>query len=251
MKHTFNIGELSDFFKLPSSTLRYWEEKGILHPNKNPENQYREYSLSDLMSLSDIIFYKSLGISLKQIREMDTVTPAEHETLFQNKIQQLETERQELEKRIQKLHCRLSAIESLWQLELHPFSKTDIDTECIISFDLLEKEKLQQYIENPYLYSRVQHSHNLSVEQRGLTITTEQINAFSSHPKLWVKNHSTYVSCLMKENVSENFTNNLPELLAHVQRKYKTGYIISRFLLRAREENSLFDFYKTFIEILE
>lgn len=251
MKHTFNIGEISDFFKLPSSTLRYWEEKGILHPYKNPENQYREYSLSDLMSLSDIIFYKNLGISLKQIREIDSATPLEHETLFQNKIYQLETEKLELEKRIQRLNCRLSAIASLWQLERYPFSETDIDTECIVSFDLLEKEKLQQYIDNPYLYSRVQHSHNLSIEQRGLTVTAEQINTFSSHPKLWVKNNHSYIVCLMKENVSENFTNNLPELLTHVQRTHKTGYIISRFLLRATEDNTLYDFYKTFIEILE
>lgn len=251
MKHTFNIGEISDFFKLPSSTLRYWEEKGILHPYKNPENQYREYSLSDLMSISDIIFYKNLGISLKQIREIDSATPLEHKTLFQNKIYQLETEKLELEKRIQRLNCRLSAIASLWQLKQYPFSETDIDTECIVSFELLEKEKLQQYIDNPYLYSRVQHSNNLSLEQRGLTVTAEQIKSFSSQPKLWVKKHSSYISCLMKENVSENFTNNLPELLAHVQRTHKTGYIISRFLLRATEDNTLYDFYKTFIEILE
>ena len=57
MDKTLRIGEIADFFDIPASTLRYWEEKEIITPKKNPENNYREYQISDLMSLSDIIFY--------------------------------------------------------------------------------------------------------------------------------------------------------------------------------------------------
>ena len=45
---------------------------------------------------------------------------------------------------------------------------------CIVSFDLIERDKLRQYIENPYLYSRVQHTQTLPQEQRGLTIPAEK-----------------------------------------------------------------------------
>lgn len=67
-------------------------------------------------------------------------------------------------KRMQKLRYRMQAVEILDILKEQPYQETDIDTECIISFDLIERDKLRQYIENPYLYTRVQNSHSLSYE---------------------------------------------------------------------------------------
>lgn len=55
----FHIGQIARFFDLPASTLRYWDEVGILTPHKNHTNSYREYTVSDLMTISDIIFYKN------------------------------------------------------------------------------------------------------------------------------------------------------------------------------------------------
>ena len=71
MDKKFQIGEIARFFDMPASTFRYWEEKGILHPRKKIENQYREYTIEDLMTISDVVFYKNLGLELKEIRGMD------------------------------------------------------------------------------------------------------------------------------------------------------------------------------------
>ena len=71
MALNFQIGEISRFFDIPASTLRYWEDKGVLHPEKGMENRYREYTIEDLMTISDVVFYKNLGLQLKEIREMD------------------------------------------------------------------------------------------------------------------------------------------------------------------------------------
>lgn len=250
MDKRFHIGEISHFFDLPASTLRYWENAGILTTNKNTQNNYREYTVADLMNLSDLIFYKSLGIPLKQIQAMEHSTPEEHELLFHQKIEELKYQQQQIQYRIQKLHSRLNAIHTLKELKLHPFTKTDIDSDCIVSFDLIEIEKLRQYIENPYLYSRVQHSDNIETEQRGLTIPTEQLPLFSKEEILWQKNNHTYITCLMKEEITEGYPNNLDELLTHIQKNYRTGSVISRFLLCAQENGKLYDFYKTFVEII-
>lgn len=250
MKKQFHIGEISQFFDLPPSTLRYWEEAGVLSPEKNAGNNYREYSIDDLMALSDIIFYKSLGIPLKQISQMEHSTPEEHAQLFSEKIETLTTQERQIRQRIKKLHYRLSAVRTLQELKAHPFSRTDIDTDCIVSFDLMEIEKLRQYIENPYLYSRVQDSSDISRETRGLTVPFEQAGAFPPSQILWQKTSSSYISCLMKEEVTEGFPNTLPELLSQIQKSYRTGTIISRFLLRAKEGEKLYDFYKTFVEVL-
>lgn len=251
MSKVFRIGEIAQFFDLPTSTLRYWEDKGILSPTKNQTNHYREYTVSDLMTISDIIFYKNLGIPLKQILEMEKTTPEEHQLLLKSKINDLELQQKELELRIKKLQRRLTAIDTLKELKMHPFTETHIDTDCIVSFDLLEIDKLRQYIENPYLYSRVQHSDHLEMEQRGLTIPLKQADDIPACHKLWENNHHKFIVCLMKEQVCEGYPNNLSELLTHVQQTYKTGTIISRFLLCAKEDGILYDFYKTFIEIVE
>lgn len=250
MEKKFHIGEISRFFDLPASTLRYWEETGILTPGKNSENNYREYTVADLMNLSDIIFYKNLGIPLKQIKEMEHSAPEEHENLFFQKVEELKTEQRRIQSRIEKLHCRLDAIQKLKELRERPYMETDIDTECIVSFDLIEIEKLRQYIENPYLYSRVQDSENIQIERRGLTIPPEQLSRFPESEVIWKKKNRSYVACLMKEEVAEGYPNNLKEMLSRVQEKYQTGAVISRFLVCAKEDGKLYDFYKTFIEII-
>ena len=52
----FQIGEISNFFDVPASTLRYWEEMGVLSPDKGETSHYREYAVEDLMTISDVIF---------------------------------------------------------------------------------------------------------------------------------------------------------------------------------------------------
>lgn len=250
MEKTYHIGEIAHLFGIPASTLRYWEQMGVLVSRKDPVNQYRMYTVADLMTISDILFYKNLGLSLKQIQAMEQTTSVEHKNLLEHKITDLQYQKQEMERRIHKLQFHLAAIEQLHQLEEIPFSEGDIDSECIVPFEFIEIDKLKQYIGNPYRYSRVQHTECLQEEWRGLTIAGDQVKVMSNQKILWKKGNSRYVICLLKEEITDHFPNNLPELLAHVHKKYKTGYIISRFLLCAKECGKLYDFYKTYIEII-
>lgn len=252
LEQQFHIGQIARFFDLPASTLRYWDEVGILTPHKNHTNSYREYTVSDLMTISDIIFYKNLGISLQQSGAMEQAEPEEHTRLLCGKIEALERQQLEIAQRIQKLHNHLAAIETLNKLRQCPFSQAEIDTDCIVSFDLNEIDKLRRYMENPYLYSRVQHSDCLAIEHRGLTVPRAQRSAIPSDQILWERSaDSRYVACLVQESVPDDYRSNLPELLSHIQKNHQTGTIISRFLLRAAAEDVVYDFYQTFVEILE
>lgn len=250
MGQTFHIGEISDFFQVPASTLRYWEEAGLISPAKNCQNDYREYSVEQLMTISDVLFYKSLGLSLKQIGRMKQMEVPCHRQLLEKKTGELEQQKRQIDRQIQKLQYHLSAIDALHELEENPFQLTEIDTECIVPFELIEIEKLKQYIGNPYLYSRVQHSGCLEKERRGITIPLRQGNLLPPDQILWKKTETRYIVCLMKEEITKDYPNNLKTLLDTVLKSHKTGYIISRFLLCAQENGKQYDFYKTFIEIL-
>ena len=126
---------------------------------------------------------------------------------------------------------------------------TDIDTDCVVSFDLIERDKLCRYIENPYLYTRVQDSQSLPQEQRGITVSADMSSSFPESSILWQKQSARYITFLMKEEVTTGFPNDLPEHLVYIQETYRTGAIISRFLLCAQENGKTYDFYKTFVEI--
>jgi len=107
-------------------------------------------------------------------------------------------------------------------------------------------------MENPYLYSHVQHSDCLAIEHRGLTVPRAQRSAIPSDQILWERSaDSRYVACLVQESVPDDYRSNLPELLSHIQKSHRTGTIISRFLLRAAESGVVYDFYQTFVEILD
>ena len=151
--------------------------------------------------------------------------------------------------RMEKLRCHLAAIDEVERLRKRPYAIEEIDTECIVSFDLIEQDKLRQYIGNPYLYSRVQHSCCLQQEHRGLTVPAEQLDQFPSEQILWQNHSGTYAACLMREEHTQPYKNNLQQQLAHIQKSYRTGAVISRFLLCAREDGELYDFYKTFVEV--
>lgn len=250
MAFHFQIGEISRFFDIPASTIRYWEEMGVLNPLKDGENHYREYLIEDLMTISDVIFYKNLGIPLKQICGMESATPRQHSRLFMEKLSELEQQQKQLQERMAKLRCHMEAIQMMDELRQNPYRETDIDTDCIVSFELIERDKLRQYIDNPYLYSRVQHSGHPGKEQRGLTIPADLEGQFPESQILWKKQSNRYITFLMKEEVADGFPNDLQKHLMHIQSGHKTGTMVSRFLLRAQEDGNVYDFYKTFVEIL-
>lgn len=94
------------------------------------------------------------------------------------------------------------------------------------------------YINNPYLYSRVQYSHHLSQEQRGLTIDKNDADQYSEEEIIWKKQGKRQMTFLMREEISEGFPNDLKEHLA----------VISRCLLCAKENGKVYDFYKRLLK---
>ena len=169
--------------------------------------------------------------------------------MFAEKIVELKRQQEMLTRRMKKLCYHMQAVEMLETLKAQSYQETDIDTDCVVSFDLIEKDKLCRYIENPYLYTRVQDSQSLPQEQRGITVSADMSSSFPESSILWQKQSARYITFLMKEEVTTGFPNDLPEHLARIQETYRTGAIISRFLLCAQENGKTYDFYKTFVEI--
>ncbi|MCK8058348.1 MULTISPECIES: GyrI-like domain-containing protein [unclassified Fusibacter] len=68
MKDKFLIGEMAKLFNISTDTLRHYDRMDILKPEIDSQNDYRYYSIRSLFTLSRILFFKNLDISLSDIR---------------------------------------------------------------------------------------------------------------------------------------------------------------------------------------
>jgi len=64
-----NIGDASKHSQLPSKTIRYYEEIGLIHPGR-AENGYRDYSEADVHRLKFLQRSRSLGFSIEECRSL-------------------------------------------------------------------------------------------------------------------------------------------------------------------------------------
>jgi len=70
MEKYFSIGEISKLSNLSVQTLRHYDKLGLLKPILVKDNGYRYYSLEQFYKLDFIIFYRKLGLSLSEIKEI-------------------------------------------------------------------------------------------------------------------------------------------------------------------------------------
>ena len=67
MNRTYTIGELAELAGVSTKTLRVYERKGLLLPERNADNQYRMYTEEAVRKLEQIQLMKYLGFSLDRI----------------------------------------------------------------------------------------------------------------------------------------------------------------------------------------
>ncbi|AOY16447.1 MerR family transcriptional regulator [Bacillus sp. ABP14] len=99
----FSIGEFSEKTGIPIPTLHYYDEIGLLQPEKNPSSGHRIYKYQDIITLQKILSLKFLGYSL------DKVANLLHESSFgvdlneslSLHLQLLEREKEQIEKSMQ------------------------------------------------------------------------------------------------------------------------------------------------------
>ncbi len=68
----YTVQELAKLVGITPRTLRYYDEIGLLKPARSDSSGYRIYGGKEIDRLQQIMFYRELGVSLNQIREIIT-----------------------------------------------------------------------------------------------------------------------------------------------------------------------------------
>lgn len=68
----YRVKELAKLCQVPPETIRHYSRIGLLRPQRDPTNGYRQYTVEDAKRLDFIRRAKSLGFSLREIEHILT-----------------------------------------------------------------------------------------------------------------------------------------------------------------------------------
>lgn len=99
----YTIGQVSNMFHLPISTLRYYDKEGLF-PNMERSSGIRQFSETEIEALFVIECLKKTGMGIKDIKQFmgwcaeGPATYGKRRELFEERKKALEMQMQELEK---------------------------------------------------------------------------------------------------------------------------------------------------------
>ena len=69
-EETMKINQVEELVGITKKNIRFYEDQGLLKPERNPNNGYREYSLEDVKQLERIKLLRQLDVPCSQIRKL-------------------------------------------------------------------------------------------------------------------------------------------------------------------------------------
>jgi DNA-binding transcriptional MerR regulator len=101
----YKIGEVARILGISADLIRYYEEKGVVSPAKDPFNNYRYYDTWDINYLIDCLWYKNFGFGIERVASMVT------ECGFDALLGTLEGKREEIRASIRRQELLLQRIQ--------------------------------------------------------------------------------------------------------------------------------------------
>lgn len=112
MREDYTISEVAEMFDITTNKIRFYEKKGLLLPIRQADNQYRKFNEEDIIRLQSILLYRSIGLSVHDIKNILKNNQKENYLIHFNnqwklvndEIHRLNTIRKSLEKVIDKIY---------------------------------------------------------------------------------------------------------------------------------------------------
>ncbi|MEC2918371.1 MerR family transcriptional regulator [Bacillus tropicus] len=157
----FSIGEFSKKTGIPIPTLHYYDEIGLLQPEKNPSSGHRIYKYQDIITLQKIVSLKFLGYSL------DKVANLLHESSFSVDLNEsLPLHLQVLEREQEQIEQSMQVIKRVMKL-------------------VEEEEEVDSTVLFSLIYGmNTEHTHKEWTERHKLTDIVEEISKKSEEDKI-------------------------------------------------------------------
>lgn len=127
---TYTISQLASEFDITTRTIRFYEEKGLLKPQRN--GQQRQYSAADRVRLTLILRGKRIGMTLQEAQGIIEMYDPEH-----GNVEQLQLLLDNVGHRKLQLQQQMQDLQQML-LEMH-----DIEDRCRQALTRAQKKELQ------------------------------------------------------------------------------------------------------------
>lgn len=188
MEQLFTIGQLSKLFNTKISTLRYYDEVGLLKPAKvDPKTHYRYYTTVQFERLNVITYLRTLDLSLDSIKDFfEARDIPKLEAMLREQQNQVERQISTLQNVKTRISARLSQVEDALNSNLGKIELVELPDIPVIA--LKENYRPNEDIELPIsvLRQRYKVNKNIFLGKIALAISKEQLNQrkFSEYTEL-------------------------------------------------------------------
>ncbi|MFI2858694.1 MerR family transcriptional regulator [Paenibacillus sp. JSM ZJ436] len=107
----YTIQKLAEMAGVSTRALRYYDEIGLLHPNRISSSGYRIYSRREVERLQQIMFYRELSLPLDTIQELLDAPGFDSLAALKGHREQLLGQKQRLDLLIQNVERSIAAAE--------------------------------------------------------------------------------------------------------------------------------------------
>ena len=104
----YTIGQVSEMFDLPISTLRYYDKQGLF-PQLTRESGIRKFSDNEIEALRVIECLKKSGLEIKDIK-LFMEWCAEGSATYSNRFELIQKQKEHVEAEIQQMHKTLDML---------------------------------------------------------------------------------------------------------------------------------------------
>lgn len=113
----YSVGQLAELSGVSARTLRYYEKLGLLSPVRNRENGYRVYREQEVDELQQILFYREMGVGLREIRQMMQQPGYDRRPVLEAHLLTLQEQKRQLEQLIGTVNRTLRAMKGEEKME--------------------------------------------------------------------------------------------------------------------------------------
>lgn len=242
--HRRNIRNIEHY----PSTLRFWEKENLFHVSKK-SNHYRTYTNTDLIDIADILYYRNLGVPVKDIRAFSSLELSEYDQFLENQERELNKKIEEYQQMLLRSQSLKRNYYRLLRLLVNPFILETPDFHHVISWDFREKERIRQYVSDPSYYVWCKDTNSEISGRKGLIVSEN--SSYSRSDLIWENRPgSRYISFPVKAMIENDYSGlEAPKIVGEVQRHTTTGYLITRHLLNCKINGENVEYLQAYLEI--
>ena len=265
MNERWAIGEVAKLFDVSTDTLRYYEKTGMLSAHKNGGNGYRYYSYDEILVLMDILFFRNMELSVKDIKQIITKMDVgdiknllyQNQKIVENRIQELI--------KLKKMITQAASQYKLCEERLGQFvivSAPDFKYKLIGKqaddlVTVIRKYKKEDWIDDRIRYTllvpqeELLSNQNFSSAQVGISVDGENLCMLdlAEQQELSSLHNGNYLYTIVGTSYLEQENDTLNKALNYLKKEGKevNGPMIGRYMASSHKDG--LDYYEVWIAI--